>query len=311
MKNNLIFIILGPWFAILLFMGQHQERENNFATKDTIPPKTDTIIVKTCRDCHADLFSYKIKHTTETGKDCEDCHKSNGGEHPKKGVVAFSLTDTLPNLCLSCHKEIKDIYANSRIVHHAIDNKKSCVYCHSPHSSSEKQLLVASRKEVCLSCHNKTITTPTVTLDNIDQIDKKGKVFHPPFRKCSKACHNPHGSDNFRALNNTFPDDEYAPGNIESFALCFGCHKASLIEAPISTAATNFRNGDRNLHFVHVNKDKGRKCTFCHSPHATTNLHLIRDDAKFGNLVFKLNYKADSTGGSCAPGCHVERRYTR
>ena len=75
---------------------------------------------------------------------------------------------------------------------------------------------------------------------------------------------------------------------------------------------TGFRNGDENLHFKHVNKvDKGRVCRFCHDVHASPLDKHLREWTPFGAWEFRLNFRKTVTGGSCWPGCHVERRYDR
>ncbi len=54
----------------------------------------------------------------------------------------------------------------------------------------------------------------------------------------------------------------YAPFSKNQYALCFGCHDQSLATQERTTIVTKFRNGETNLHFVHVNRDrKGRTCS--------------------------------------------------
>ena len=83
-------------------------------------------------------------------------------------------------------------------------------------------------------------------------------------------------------------------------------------ERLLRAGVTGFRNGEENLHFKHVNKiDKGRTCRACHDFHASPNPKHIKTQTKFGNWEFKLNYQKTETGGSCWPGCHVQRKYDR
>ena len=77
------------------------------------------------------------------------------------------------------------------------------------------------------------------------------------------------------------------------------------------TDFTMFRNGERNLHFVHVNKEKGRNCSLCHDVHAAKNAQLIDTTVKFGRWDMPLNYIATDDGGTCATGCHKELSYSR
>ena len=90
------------------------------------------------------------------------------------------------------------------------------------------------------------------------------------------------------------------------------CHERTIASEEKTTTLTNFRNGDRNLHFVHVHKAaKGRTCRACHDPHATNNPKHIRDGVRSGNGVLPTNYKKTETGGSCQPGCHQKFAYDR
>jgi hypothetical protein len=74
---------------------------------------------------------------------------------------------------------------------------------------------------------------------------------------------------------------------------------------------TGFRNGPRNLHAVHVNKEKGRNCRACHSTHASGNELHVRDNVPFGRWQMPINYERTTTGGSCSPGCHKPYEYNR
>ena len=112
-------------------------------------------------------------------------------------------------------------------------------------------------------------------------------------------------------LSKPFPSGSYAPAVKENFAMCFNCHKSELMEKPVTTTATGFRNGDKNLHAVHINGEKGRSCVICHNPHGATNDHLINDKTTFGNWEMPIRFKPLENGGSCQPGCHAERKYER
>jgi polyferredoxin len=86
-----------------------------------------------------------------------------------------------------------------------------------------------------------------------------------------------------------------------------------MVKEPHTTTLTKFRNGDLNLHYVHVNKDeRGRTCRACHEVHAAKQPHQIRDAVPYGNTgyMLKVNFTQTPNGGSCAKTCHVTRSYT-
>ena len=63
-------------------------------------------------------------------------------------------------------------------------------------------------------------------------------------------------------LKKPFPATFYMPYKTENYALCFDCHNKDIALNQFTTKLTDFRNGDLNLHYLHVNKDpKGRSCT--------------------------------------------------
>ena len=136
---------------------------------------------------------------------------------------------------------------------------------------------------------------------------------HGPIKQkdCS-GCHDPHGSKNFRILRHFYPPSFYKAFAPENYNLCFSCHEKSLVLNPQTTKLTNFRNGNMNLHFKHVNKPiKGRTCRACHETHASNFPKHIREGVPFGGWELPVNYQKTETGGSCTPGCHKVKRYDR
>jgi len=76
---------------------------------------------------------------------------------------------------------------------------------------------------------------------------------------------------------------------------------------------TNFRNGKRNLHYLHVTRRKGRTCISCHDVHATNQEQLIRSSTPFGpsNFHIQIVFVKTATGGTCRKSCHVSKGYDR
>jgi predicted CXXCH cytochrome family protein len=189
----------------------------------------------------------------------------------------------------------------------------SCGKCHAAHTSKAKRLLPTGEKELCLGCHGvDNLGVPP--LKNIKTELEGKKYLHGPLKngKCT-GCHDPHGSGNFRLLTGPYPETLYAPYKDGIYDFCLKCHNKSLLRFAESTIYTNFRNGKRNLHYVHVvNSRKGRTCRICHAPHAGNGEKLIHTDGlRFGEWNIPLNFKSTATGGSCAPGCHRSYTYDR
>ncbi len=249
-----------------------------------------------CTDCHVDMkdvLSKKVVHAAvEAG--CTSCHNPHGSKNAKL------LSDPVPDLCLSCHVDIADTVKEATVPHPALDMPDGCVACHSPHSSDNDKLLLKVQKDVCLGCHDTVISA-------------RMPVLHGPNNdgKCSR-CHAPHGGKLDKLLVREFPSETYVPYTDKTYALCFGCHKRDLLLSPKTSSATNFRNGEKNLHFVHVNNDqKGRSCRLCHSLHGSTKPKLIADTVPFGQWKLPLRYVKTESGGGCSPGCHNPRYYDR
>jgi len=249
-----------------------------------------------CVECHVDMqevLKKKNVHPALAGG-CTTCHNPHGSDHPKL------LADEGQQVCFLCHPEMAEKVNSSRVAHPALMTEKACAACHSPHASDNEKLLLNPVKDTCVACHDGVIP-------------KNATVLHGPNNdgKCSR-CHDPHGSQNDHLLVNAFPEDTYVPYTDTAFALCFGCHKRDMVQYAETSFATNFRDGEKNLHYVHVhNPQKGRSCKLCHSFHGSNNPKLIADTVPFGKWNLPLRFVKTDTGGGCSPGCHQPRYYDR
>lgn len=305
------FIIFGPLFLNLFLWVENKDVVTFSPSLNSSFSVYKNLEEKKCSECHADVIAKKVQHPAALDDGCTSCHQSNNAEHPKAGTKTFSLAEKMPDLCFTCHDGIKSDLSNLKVVHGAVKEKKLCINCHSPHSSDQSKLLIATDKQLCLSCHNRTITSGTKKFANIQQLLKNSKTIHPPVDEGCISCHKPHASSTNYLLAKSFPEGSYSPAKKDSFALCFDCHDAGLLETATSNTVTNFRNGEKNLHYVHINGEKGRSCAVCHNIHGSTNEHLIQDKIPFGNWEMQMKYSSDATGGSCSPGCHGEKKYVR
>lgn len=249
-----------------------------------------------CVGCHLDMpevLKKKHVHPALAGG-CTSCHNPHGSDHPKM------LAQEGQDLCFLCHPQIADKVNDSPVGHPALLMEKRCATCHSPHASDNEKMLLNSVKDTCITCH-----------DSI--IPKNATVLHGPNNdgKCTR-CHDPHGSQNEKLLVAKFPTEVYVPYTDTEFALCFSCHKRDLLQYPETSFATNFRDGERNLHFVHVhNQQKARSCKLCHSVHGSSNPKLIAESVPFGKWNLPLKFVKTETGGGCSPGCHKPQYYDR
>ena len=248
-----------------------------------------------CLPCHFDMQEDMKKKTVHPAllSGCTSCHNPHGAQYKKL------LSAEGKNLCFQCHPNIAEKVEKAKVVHAPVNSEKGCVSCHSPHASNNEKLLVATGKELCLTCHKNVIK-------------KNMTVLHGPIQAgmCT-PCHDPHGSQEAKLLIKEFPTDTYVAYTDQEYQLCFSCHNRDLLRFPDTSFATGFRDGERNLHYVHVNKEKGRNCKLCHNIHGGTNPKLVAEKVSFGKWELPLKYVKTDTGGSCAPGCHKPFNYDR
>ncbi len=281
-------------------------------------------VPESCYRCHFRKDSMPEKHAAlGTEKSCLLCHDPHGSENRK------FLVQPVKQLCLSCHDGVKH---EGKSIHGIINDQASCVNCHNPHSAGHKPLLRKQRRELCLSCHDKEIQTSGSSPRTIPSIKKKIEdtyVHYPAAGKtCISACHSPHAAGFDRLLLDAFPVSNYNRYVEEpnTYALCFGCHDVSMLNATGSAGDTNFRNDtmkdgvvqSKNLHWFHVvdaagsgNKEMGRNCVVCHDPHGAPQEHNIRSSWKMGHSNVNLKYVPNPKGGQCMRSCHESKTYER
>jgi len=265
-----------------------------------------------CLSCHSE-FAKKMRaaaiiHPPVKNEPCVSCHD------PHSAATRYLLKEKMPDLCVGCHAKIGKKLKGAKNIHKPILEGKLCGNCHSTHFSASKGLLAADEKSVCLGCHN-TDQLGKPPLNNIKkELEGKNKQLHGPLEKgrCL-GCHDPHASDFDNMFIGDYPPGFYAPYAQDSYDLCLQCHEKHLLRFPETTIYTKFRNGDRNLHYLHVvDGRKGRSCRACHVAHAGDGEKLTaKDGAVFGEWKVPSRLAITPTGGSCAPGCHRSVAYDR
>ncbi len=260
-----------------------------------------------CYTCHDDLKNASTKKYVHPAfeDDCGNCHMPHNS--PNQNL----LTEKTPNLCYECHSDIQDEIKLAKTVHLPVKEDKNCLNCHSPHASDNNNILLKTENALCLSCHNDTISTEKGTIPNIKKHLEESTYIHEPVKDNCINCHKPHASENNFLLSEAFPSKEYVEAKPENFAVCFECHDSGLLTEKRTETATNFRNGNRNLHYLHIHGEKGRSCVFCHDVHAANNKFLIKNRTSFGTWVMPMRFTFTKTGGSCGNGCHSQKKYDR
>lgn len=264
-----------------------------------------------CLNCHDD-FAMGLKtaervHTPVRDKSCTSCHD------PHSSNFRYLLKNKMPDLCIECHRGLGKRIKGAKFMHQPLLDKKGCGSCHSTHFSRAKGLLAADQEAICLGCHGGDSGGKSATR-NIAQEVASQKSLHGPIRdrKCA-GCHDPHASDFARLLTGAFPAGFYASYREDSYDFCLSCHNKNMLRFPETTMYTKFRNGDKNLHYLHVvDSRKGHSCRACHQTHAADGPLLVSSEGvNFGKWKLLTRFEPTPTGGSCAPGCHQRYSYDR
>lgn len=242
---------------------------------------------------------------------CTECHNPHNSRYAK--LLNLETTE----LCGACHEDIMEGVRTHKVQHDAVTQGQACLTCHDPHATHVQAMLRALPYDLCVDCHGQDGMTDDQgrPMTNLKALIEQGHMSHGPVenKDCS-ACHFTHSGDNFRMLTEVYPARFYAPYDEQNYALCFECHESEVFTAEHTRTLTGFRDGDRNLHYLHVNKaQRGRTCRSCHEVHAAPQTHLIRDGVPYGSSgwVLKINFQQLENGGSCAKTCHPTKPYDR
>jgi predicted CXXCH cytochrome family protein len=265
-----------------------------------------------CRSCHepvGDLAARAAHPHPPAQGDCLECHASHASDH------AAHIRSDPRTLCSSCHKAQEQVALAAAFKHPVVLDGRACLNCHVPHGSERKGLMPAEPFGPCLACHASPIRTPDgkVKVGAVGELTEPGHLVHGPIRegRCT-GCHEPHGAPHADLLTAPYSTSFYQKFKPDAYALCFTCHGSKMVMEERTEGLTGFRDGTRNLHYVHVNKEpNGRSCRACHAPHAGAGPSLVLDSVQFGQWRMPMNFLKTDTGGSCAPGCHKPASYSR
>lgn len=264
-----------------------------------------------CIHCHEDVGKTVLaaahQHKPATD-DCLQCHSPHASNN--EAVLKAPPAE----LCTSCHADVAKAAANASHPHGAVTDGRACLNCHAPHGSEHAKLMSKDTVSTCLVCHAKPIkvddhrTVPAVAEMANPKLHKHGPI---ETGDCA-GCHGVHGGPHDHLLQRNLAGEFYNPFSEGAYSLCFKCHDKKLVLSPTTEGDTKFRDGERNLHYLHVNKTtQGRSCRACHATHASRFEQQIADSVTFGQWKLPINYQPTETGGSCAPGCHKPQKYDR
>ena len=115
-----------------------------------------------------------VWYVHEPRKDCTNCHDKTR----QRGMSGQTyLKVPVPELCYQCHSNYTTTY---QYVHGPVAVGQ-CLYCHNPHASKIKSLLIESEPQLCYRCHNQF------------SIELVPAHFSKRITMCT-ICHNPHAS---------------------------------------------------------------------------------------------------------------------
>ncbi len=214
----------GPGTAHVEGMG---DKTKIFSFKDVSGSDKSAV----CLRCHTEqskgenLFHWEQSQHARNEVACVDCHNPHG-----KGMGEFLLRGSQPNLCYTCHNDVR-IAFNMPFHHKVPERGMKCTDCHNTHGTTNlRQVSMATATDsACFQCHT----------------DKQGPFTfeHWGVRvEGCMACHTPHGSANPRLLKRA-----------DVRLVCLECHTdTGAVEVP---GTPSFHN-QATVRF--------QQCTTCH-----------------------------------------------
>ncbi|MCB2156307.1 cytochrome c3 family protein [bacterium] len=264
-----------------------------------------------CLACHKDfgkdMQQIKFRHEA-LDEGCEACHDVHASNYPSG--LSLSIADG----CLQCHEDVRESTL-ADVKHPSVVDERACLSCHTAHGGDLDALMRDEPVRVCMDCHDEKIEKDGVELMTaMVRINDPSRFKHTPVAEgeCG-GCHTIHGGDQVALLQSAYSTDFHQQFSPENYDLCFECHDERLVQEENVGDLTGFRNGERNLHFVHVaeGEDFARNCRVCHGVHTSTYPMLIRDKVPYGNWMMPIRFEKTETGGTCMTGCHTDYAYDR
>jgi predicted CXXCH cytochrome family protein len=268
-------------------------------------------LVDHCRMCHGPRVEAMERgahsHLDVEGS-CLACHGPHAAAFP--GLLTAEPRES----CGACHPRVGEAVAGAAVSHDAVITGRQCLSCHEPHVAETAAMLRAEEAPVCMLCHDKAVTASDGRTVPSMGAALEAPLVHGPVRagQCA-ACHSVHGANHARLLAQINPGILSGDFDIRNYALCFSCHDREMVFSE-SGSATEFRDGDTNLHRVHVRgAGRARGCGDCHAVHGAGRPRLIAESVPFegSGWMMPLGFVLTADGGSCAPGCHEPLGYTR
>lgn len=265
-----------------------------------------------CRMCHAETADAMAvmphSHLNAEGS-CLACHGAHATNW--KRLQKFEPLRG----CVSCHAEVAETVTGARVSHDAVLTGDQCISCHQPHASLKAMMLRDDHGSVCMSCHSEPVmaTDGRRIPEMATTINAKGLIHGPVAAGNCAACHSIHGGEHARLLKELNPTVLVGGFDIRNYTLCFSCHDQELVLAN-SGEATEFRDGDVNLHRVHVQAgESARSCAACHAVHSSDRPRLIAETVAYDGSpwIMPMGFYLTPDGGGCAPGCHEPLQYRR
>ncbi len=173
---------------------------NVFAKKASAQQKDQACL--SCHDGNRMLAFWDAGKHKKNDVACSNCHNIHGkaGE-PSVGRFVTTARQLEYETCNSCHKQTR-AQINKTSHHPIVEGKVTCSDCHNPHGAlSHAMVKNESVNQLCISCH----------------ADKRGPFVweHAPVEENCLSCHNSHGSNHPKLLNEKVPN------------LCQDCHDAA------------------------------------------------------------------------------------
>lgn len=261
-----------------------------------------------CVRCHGEVVR-KVEggpHERIEGR-CLGCHAGHASEHGRL------LVGEIGAVCVGCHPKIGEEVSRAVVSHDPVLKGQRCTTCHDPHGAGNGKMLRSTKAQVCLSCHDKAQQGRDGRMvAAVGAALASAPVVHGAVRlgDCS-ACHSVHGSEHERLLRAGAANVLLGAYDVKNYALCFSCHDANLAEAG---GATAFRDGEVNLHAVHLKSgERSRSCATCHSVHAGDLPRLIAKNVNLDGSTWSMGmgFTLTEEGGRCASACHETLSYSR